>query len=150
GGGAHLGLPWGGLFAEVGAWRFHEEGERVFIANGTRFPLGIHEDVTLTPIEISGGWRFRFRKLPKFFPYAAAGLPSMRYQETSDFSAADEDVDENFGGYHLSVGAEYKILRWLGVAGEAQWTTVPDAIGNGGVSATFQENELGGKALRFK
>lgn len=150
GGGAHVGLPWGGLFAEVGAWRFHQDGERVFINNGTRFPLGIHEDITLTPIEISAGWRVRFRRLPKLIPYAAVGLTSMRFQETSDVSAAGEDVDENFGGYHLNVGAEYKIMRWLGVAGEAQWSTVPDAIGAGGVSETFQENELGGKAVRLK
>ena len=29
GGGAKVGLPWGGLFARVGAWRFSDEGERV-------------------------------------------------------------------------------------------------------------------------
>jgi hypothetical protein len=150
GGGARVGLPWFGLFAEVGAWRMHEQGERVFMSNGTRVPLGIHEDITLTPIEFSGGWRMRFRKMPKLIPYVAGGYTSMRYQETSDFSATDEDIDQNFGGYHVFGGAEYKVWRWLGVAGEAQWTTVPNAIGEGGVSALFGEDNLGGRSLRFK
>ena len=34
GGGARVGLPWGGLFADVGAWRFHGEGERAFVFDG--------------------------------------------------------------------------------------------------------------------
>lgn len=150
GGGARIGLPWGGLFAEVGAWRFHDSGERVFVYNGTTFPLGIKTDVTMTPIEISGGWRFRIRKHPKLTPYAGGGYTSMRYQETSDFSTSDDDVDENFGGYHLFGGAEYKVSKWLGVAGEAAWTTVPNAIGEQGVSSALGEDNLGGVSFRFK
>ena len=42
------------------------------------------------------------------------------------------------------------ILRWLGVAGEASWSTVPDAIGDSGVSAAFDETDLGGTTFRVK
>ena len=150
GGGARLGLPWGGLFAEVGAWRFHDSGERVFTYGGSTFPLGITTDVTMTPLEISGGWRFRVRKHPKITPYVAGGFTSMRYQETSDFSSSTDDVDENFSGYHLFGGAEYKVSKWLGVAGEAAFTSVPNAIGDAGVSSTFKEDNLGGVSFRFK
>ena len=55
-----------------------------------------------------------------------------------------------FAGYHLLGGAEYKILRWLGVAGEVAWTTVPDAIGESGVSQAFNDTDLGGTTLRVK
>ena len=113
-------------------------------------PLGIPVDVTVTPIEISAGWRFRVRQLPKLIPYVAGGLTSMRYQETSDFATPAEDVDETFNGYHVLGGAEYKITRWLGVAGEASWTTVPDAIGEAGVSEAFNETDLGGTTFRLK
>ena len=113
-------------------------------------PLGIPVDVTVTPIEISGGWRFRIRSLPKLSPYVAGGLTAMKYHESSDGSTSAEDVDETFSGYHLLGGAEYKITRWLGVAGEASWTTVPDAIGESGVSAAFDETDLGGTTFRFK
>ena len=46
---------------DVGAWRFHGEGERAFVFNDEVIPLGIPVDVTVTPIEISAGWRFRLR-----------------------------------------------------------------------------------------
>jgi hypothetical protein len=150
GGGARVALPWGGLFVDIGAWRFHAGGERAFVFQNEVIGLGIPVDVTVTPLEISAGWRFRVRKLPKLIPYIAGGLTSMRYQETSDFSTPAEDVDESFGGYHLLGGAEYKITRWLGVAGEASWTTVPDAIGEAGVSEAFNETDLGGTTLRLK
>lgn len=150
GGGARVGLPWGGLFADVGAWRFHGNGERAFVFGGEVIPLGIPVDLTVTPIEISGGWRFRIRSLPKLSPYVAGGLTAMKYHESSEGSTSVDDVDDTFNGYHLLGGAEYKITRWLGVAGEASWTTVPDAIGESGVSAAFNETDLGGATFRFK
>ena len=150
GGGARVGLPWGGLFVDVGAWRFHAEGERAFVFDDEVISLGIPVDVKVTPIEVSAGWRFRIRQMPKLIPYAAGGFTSLKYQETSDFSTPAEDVDETFNGYHLLGGAEYKILSWLGVAGEFSWTTVPDAIGESGVSEAFNETDLGGTTFRFK
>jgi len=150
GGGIRIGLGLGGLFLDIGAWRFHAEGERAFIIDNEVIGLGIPVDVKVTPIEISGGWRFRIRKLPKLIPYAAGGLTSMRYEETSDFSTPTEDGHDTFNGYHLLGGAEYKITRWLGVAGEASWASVPDAIGKAGVSKTFNETDLGGTSLRLK
>jgi hypothetical protein len=74
----------------------------------------------------------------------------MKYRESSDGSTSNDDVDETFNGFHLLGGAEYKITRWLGVAGEASWTTVPDAIGESGVSEAFGETNLGGATVRFK
>jgi hypothetical protein len=74
----------------------------------------------------------------------------MKYHESSDGSTSTDDMDETFGGYHLLGGAEYKITQWLGLAGEASWTTVPDAIGESGVSAAFNETNLGGTTFRFK
>ena len=107
-------------------------------------------EITVTPIEISAGWRFRIRRAPKLIPYAAGGFTILKYQETSDFASGDEDADDSFSGYHLLGGAEYKIKRWLGVAGEASWSTVPDAIGESGVSEAFDETDLGGTTFRVK
>lgn len=150
GGGARVGLPFGGLFVAVGAWRYRADGERVFVANNQTFKLGIPVQITVTPIELSGGWQFRFRRIPKFLPYVAGGLTSMAYKETSDFATESENSDDRFSGYHLLGGAEYKITRWLGVAGEGSWTTVPNAIGESGVSKAFKETDLGGSTFRFK
>jgi len=150
GGGARIGLPLGGLFVDVGAWRYRGEGERVFVANDEIFTLGIPVEITVTPVEISAGWRFRFRRAPKFMPYAAGGFTLLKYRETSEFSTASEDADDSFNGYHVVGGAEYKITRWFGLAGEASWSTVPDAIGESGVSAAFNETDLGGTTVRVR
>jgi hypothetical protein len=150
GGGVRVGLPLGGLFVDVGAWRFRAEGERVFVSGADVFPLGIPVTIAVTPVEVSAGWQFRLRRLPRLRPYLAAGLTSMSYRETSQFAAASEDVEERFSGYHLLGGAEFRLARWIGVAGEAAWTTVPEAIGEQGVSAAFNETDLGGTSLRLK
>jgi hypothetical protein len=59
GGGGQVLLPWG-LYAEGGLWQFSREGERAFIGPSRElFPLGSAVDVTIRPIEITGGWRYR-------------------------------------------------------------------------------------------
>jgi opacity protein-like surface antigen len=150
GGGARIGIPYGGLFADVGAWRYKDDGERVFVLDNVEYPLNIPMEVSITPIELSGGWQFRIRTNPKLLPYVGGGLTLMNYSETSDFATDAENVEETFTGYHLFGGVEYKLTRWLGAAGEVSWTTVPDAIGDGGVSQAFNEDNLGGVSLRFR
>jgi hypothetical protein len=147
GGGARIGLPYGGL---VGAWRFSGDGERVFVSGGEVVGLNVPMEVTITPVEISAGWQFRIRQAPRLTPYVAGGITSYGYRETSEFTATTEDVDDRFTGYHLMGGATVRLTRWLGVGGEFAWTTVPDAIGDGGVSAEFNEDNLGGTSLRLK
>lgn len=150
GGGATVGLPWGGLFVDIGAWQYSDSGERALVLDGQIIPLGIPLDVTIVPIEISAGWKFRIRTLPKLIPYVAGGYTSFGYKETSSFAGNGENLDDRFGGYHLRGGAEFKVTRWLGVAGEFAWTTVADAIGSGGVSKAFQEDNLGGTSFRAR
>jgi hypothetical protein len=150
GGGARIGIPYGRLFVDVGAWRYQDDGERVFVSNGIVYPLNVATEISATPIELSGGWQFLIRTMPKVLPYAGGGLTLMNYSETSDFANDDENVDETFTGYHLFGGVEYKMTRWLGVAGEVSWTTVPNAIGDSGVSQAFNEDDLGGASFRFK
>jgi len=149
GGGAEVGLPWGGLYFGVGAWRFSEEGERVFVSGSEVFRLGIPLTIEVTPIEVTGGWRFK-NVSPRFVPYVGAGWSSYAYKETSDFADAGDDVDERFSGFHILGGAEFKLTRWLGVGGELAWTTVPDALGTGGASRAFDETDLGGVSYRLK
>ena len=149
GGGATVGLPLGGLFVDVGAWRFKQVGARVFITNGEVFHLGIPVTITITPVELTAGWRFR-RRNSRLVPYAGGGVTMYGYQEASSFSTPSEDVDERFNGYHVMGGVEYKVMRWLGLGGEAAWTTIPDAIGTGGAAKAFGETDLGGASFRAK
>jgi opacity protein-like surface antigen len=160
GGGGQVLFP-GGWYVELSASRFRREGERVFVgANQEIFPLGIPLEVTLTPLELTGGWRYFHcpRPIkgpprpcrPTVVPYLGGGFSSYRYQETSDFSGAGDDLDERFSGFHLLGGAEYRVTPFVAVGGELAWSTIADAIGEGGVSAAFDEDNLGGFTVRLK
>jgi hypothetical protein len=149
GGGAEVGLPWGGLYVGVGAWRFSDDGERVFVSGSEVFRLGIPLSVEITPVEITGGWRFK-NIWARLVPYAGAGWSSYAYKETSDFADAGEDVDERYNGWHILGGAEFRVTRWLGIGGEIAFSSVPDALGAGGASEAFDETNLGGTSYRLK
>jgi opacity protein-like surface antigen len=148
GGGLQVLLP-GDLFVEVAASRFAQDGERAFVTEaGEVFRLGIPVNVTITPLEITGGWRYR--KWPRVVPYGGAGYSSYGYRETSDFAGAEDDVTERFGGVHIIGGVEFQVLRWLAIGGELLWASVPNALGQGGASAVLDEDNLGGTTLRVK
>lgn len=148
GGGGQVLLPFG-IYVEIGAWQFSDEGERVFIGpNDEVFRLGIPVEIKITPLEITGGWRFRASE--KFVPYGGVGYSRYRYKETSQFAEPDENVDETFTGYHVAGGLEYLPIRWLGIGAEVGWSSIKDALGQGGVSAHFDEDNLGGTSIRLK
>ena len=150
GGGGEVVLPQR-VFARFRVSRFQKTGERVFVSGGETFGLGIDTTIQVVPMEASGGYRFGGVN-KRIVPYAGGGIGWHRYKETSDFAEDDENVDETHTGYHLLGGAEVRILRWFGVGGEVQWTTVPDALGQdpNGVSAAFDETNLGGVGFRVK
>ena len=116
------------IFVSLRASRFREVGQRVFLFNGTQFDLGIPTTITVTPVELTAGYRLDFGW--RLVPYGGAGVGRHRCMETSEFSEPSENVSERFSGYHVLGGAEFRLARWLGAAAEAQWATVPDALGD--------------------
>lgn len=149
GGGAQLLLPWN-VYIEVGASRFSQSGERVFVtANNEVFKLGIPLDVKITPIELTAGYRFA-QLGGRVVPYAGGGYSSYRYEETSEGADPGENVDERFAGFHLLGGAEFQVQRWLAIGGEVAWSSIADAIGKAGVSEHYNEDNLGGTSFRVK
>jgi opacity protein-like surface antigen len=148
GGGGEVVLPQR-IFGRVRVSRFERAGQRVVVFEGETFDLGIDTNVRITPVEVTGGYRFRNADR-RVVPYLGAGIGWHRYEETSEFAEGDENVDERHQGYHLLGGAEVRLARRLGVGGELQWTTVPDALGQdpNGVSAAFEDTNLGGVSFR--
>jgi len=152
GGGVEVVLPqrW---FINVRLSHFQKSGERVFVDNGEVFPLGIDMKVAITPVEVSVGYRFQPRGQKRnLIPYLGGGLGWHPYTETSDFADTGEDVSDTFQGYHVLGGAEYRLGRLVGIAGEAQWTTIPNAFESVASSAAdaFGESNLGGLAFRVR
>ena len=148
GGGAEVVLR-SGWFVRAGAWRFRQRGERAVRLENQTFRLGIPLTVTLLPVEVSAGYRFAGRAR-RVIPYVGGGVSSHSYKETSEFAEGDENVEERFTGYQVLGGVEFRVHRVFGVAGEIQYTTVPDALGAGGLSAEFDEKDLGGVIVRAR
>ena len=138
------------VFVEVTASRFRQTGQRAYLSGGKSFQLGIPLTATITPLEVSAGYRFRLRQLPRVRPYVALGYGSYAYTETSDFAQPGEDVDTKHGGYLVNGGAEFRLHRWVGLAVDVQYTRVSGILGNGGVSQQAGESDLGGLAGRLK
>ena len=157
--GTHTGVVFGGgaevvfghIFVGVRASRFQKDGTRVFVSGDEVFELGIPTTIRITPVLITGGYRFA-EDDRRVVPYVGGGIGWHRYSETSDFAADDEDVSETNTGFHLSGGAEVRLGELFGIAGEVEWSRVPDALGQNPntVSAAFDETDLGGVTFRVK
>jgi opacity protein-like surface antigen len=147
GGGVQVALR-NGIYVEISASRFRKTGQRADVFNGQTFPLGIPLTATITPLELTGGYRFRL--WPMVIPYAGIGISRYAYVETSDFANAADNVDTAHLGYLVVGGAEFRVHRWVGVGVDVQYTRVTGILGGGGISAELGENNLGGTALRLK
>jgi hypothetical protein len=107
-----------GFFGELRISRFQSTGERVFALNGQVFRLGIADDISLTPVELTGGVRWDRRGWTAV-TYIGTGVGWHRYTESS-LGAEAEKASQSFAGFHISGGVEFPMSRWLAIAGEAQ------------------------------
>jgi hypothetical protein len=162
-----------GWFGQVDVSRYHATGERVFVSGTDRFPLGIASRVSVTPIEVTAGYRLARRpgapggppvsppgrrgaaprrpsRFASLVPYGGAGVGAVRLTERADFAEAGDDVEETHRSYHVVGGIEIPVRGWLAAGVEAGYRWVPDALGSGGVSKEFGETDLGGSVLRVK
>ena len=149
GGGVEIGLP-KNLFVSLGAWRFRRTGHRVFVFQNQVFNLDVADTITVTPLELTGGYRFRSSGF--IIPYAGAGVGWHKYEETSAHSTAADDVKTTNKGYHVLAGAEVPVQKWLAAAVDAQWSSVPHALGgeSTSVAGVYNEHNLGGFTLLAK
>jgi opacity protein-like surface antigen len=149
GGGVQLVID-DGFFVELGASRFSKTGQRAFLSGGKAIQLGIPLTATIVPYELTAGYRFTLPHLPALRPYAAAGLGSYRYKETSSFADPGDDVDIRHTGFVVNGGVEFRLHRWVGLGVDVQYSRVPGILGSGGISQQAGESNLGGIAGRFK
>lgn len=134
------------LFVGAGARSFTKKGERVFVADSTSqaFPLGHPLEVRLTPIFGLVGWRFRADEA--LVPYVGVGGGVTGYKEESTVAGITESESKSKASWHVVAGADYA-LRNLGLGLEVRFSSVPNAVGLGGVSRVYGETDLGGFAL---
>jgi hypothetical protein len=137
-----------GLFIQAGLERFRKTGQRVFVLDGSVFPLGIPDTITIDAIGLSAGYRLPLKG--GVLPYTGGGISMYRLREVSRFDDPAERVRVRKVGYHALGGAEFRTTRWLAIAGELTYSIMPHALGTTGVSAEFGEHDLGGWQLQVK
>ena len=136
-------------FLTFGARRFHRSGHRVFVFNNEVFPLDVKDSITVTPVELTFGYRFRWRG---FVPYAGGGIGWHRFEETSAHATDQENVNKTYTGLQAVGGVEKSLHRWLAAALDAEWAAVPNAFGDAATSVAkvYDEHNLGGFTLRAR
>jgi hypothetical protein len=115
--------------------------------DGTRYPLGIPLHVRATYVDVSVGWESTLRHgagSRLILPYVGAGAGLVKYSERSPFAQPGDDLDTTAASYHVVAGAEVRLLRWLGVAGDVRLRFVPGILGDDGVSAVLDDDGFHG------
>ena len=146
------GFTWGGaarysidlgVYVTAGVRTFSKDGERVFLAGpgGSVARLGHPLSVRIMPIFATVGYRYRQGEL--IVPYAGIGGSLASYREESTVAGLAYDESRSKMGFHVVGGAEIGRGR-LRFGAEVGWSTVADAVGIGGVSEVYGENNLGG------
>jgi len=132
-----------GFYFHAGVRVASKDGERVFVADpgGEVFKLGHPLSFRLVPLEFTLG--YRFGRVGPFTPYLGVGGGVTSVKEESTVAGLTETESQSKGSGHVRAGLEYgrSALRF---AVEAQWSSVPDAIGVGGVSKIYGESNVGG------
>jgi hypothetical protein len=145
GGGVDVLRVWKDLFIRGAVTHTSKDGSRAFVFDGQAISLNIPMKVSMTPIETGGGWRF---PSPRVTPYAGGAAIFAHYSETSTFAGSGDNVSETKVGYSGFGGVDFTLSKWVMAGVEAQYRSVPNAIGTGGVSQDFGETNLGGFSVR--
>ena len=132
------------FYVEGGARYFTKSGEKVFVAaaGDPVFKLGFPLEMRLIPIYGTLGYRFLGGK-SAFVPYLGVGGGMTSYREESTVAGIVTTESQSKASFHGVLGLEYG-KGHLRFAVEGMYTTVPDAIGVGGVSKIYGEDDLGG------
>ena len=134
---------WRGAFVTAGARTFSKDGERVFVTNPSSpvQKLGFPLSVRLTPVFLAVGYRLRDGKL--IVPYAGLGGSFTSYKEESDVAGETFNENHTDGGVLGFAGVEVG-RGMFRVGAEAGYTSTPGAVGLGGVTKVYNEDNLGG------
>ncbi|HEY7413243.1 MAG TPA: outer membrane beta-barrel protein [Vicinamibacteria bacterium] len=133
------------FFAAGGARYFSRTGERVFVADEDApvFPLGHPLEVRLLPVFGLLGYRFSEGKLA---PYASLGAGAAWYREESTVGGITTSESRTKFTAMAMLGAEYG-QGTIRFGAELGYSLIPNAVGLGGVSAVYGEDDLGGLSI---
>jgi hypothetical protein len=134
------------LEAEIRRWLIgltwdHGEvdGEQVLPGRPPR-PTGAGETLTYRPLSLTAAWvvnpaaRWRW--------HLGAGVTLLDWED----EGVTRSADGSDTGAHAVAGIRRERRRWT-FGGELRWSTIPDAVGEAGITRFFGEDDLGGIAF---
>jgi hypothetical protein len=151
GGGVEVLNVWHHAFVRGAFSRAGKDAERAFVVGGQVINNGVTGKIQMTPIEIAGGWRVETKGgQERAGVYAGGGALVLQYKETYTLATSDEDTSQTFTGAVLFGGVDRRFGKWLVAGVEAQYRSLPGAIGDSdtSVAKAFGEKDLGGFVVR--
>jgi hypothetical protein len=137
-----------GLEVEVRRWLLgltydlgEVDGEQVLPGRPPR-PTGVEETLTYRPLALTGA--YLLNPAGRWRWHLGAGAVLLDWE---DEGASRSDGGSDAGALAV-VGLRRDPGRWS-LGGELRWSTIPDAVGEAGVTRFFGEDDLGGLALHL-
>ena len=148
GAGVRVELP-KNIYVEGALDYFNKDGYRVYVAGTKAVRTDIDTSISIIPFTFTGGYRFKLK--PSLIPYVGGGFGRYYFKQKDTVTELKgESSFKAHTGYHLLGGVEFRADRPISFAGELKWNTVPGAIGEGGVSKYYEEDNIGGFSISFK
>src|SRR4030095_7451352 len=94
-----------GMFVQGSVDRLSKAGGRVVVLEGTMFPLGIGNRVTITPLHVTAGYRMRAGR--SIAPYGGGGISFENLTEKTEFDLPEEESTKRSRGWNAIGGLEY-------------------------------------------
>jgi opacity protein-like surface antigen len=135
------------LFFEASVDYFRRNGKRVFVTGSEIFKTDLDTNVIIMPVSFSGG--YYFLKSKKISPYIGGGF-SFYYFKEEEYIPWENGSSLWHSGYHILGGVDFLNSGTISFSAEAKWSHVPDVIGHHGVSAYYDESNIGGLSIIFK
>jgi hypothetical protein len=132
-------------FFVSGHGRFMEKsGERAFVADATSpvFRLGHPLKLRIVPAYALLGYSFGSRR-SALAPYVGLGGGVTSYKEESTVAGIKDTFSATKPSGHVAAGLDYG-RGGLRFGAEVTYSLVPNAIGEGGVSQVYGEDDVGG------
>ena len=131
------------FFIRAGARFFRKDGERVFVAAPGSPVFGLGHTLTVRIIPAYGLIGFRFLQGGSFRPYIGVGGGATSYKEESDVAGEIFTSTATKASGHAVAGLDYG-RGTIRFGGEVMYSVAPNAIGFGGVSQVYGEDDIGG------
>ncbi len=137
------------IYVEGALDYFNKGGYRVYVSGTNVVRTDIDTSISIIPFTFTGGYRFKLK--PSFIPYVGGGFGRYYFKQKDRVTELrGESSYTAHNGYHLLGGVEFRADRPISFVGELKWNTVPSAIGEGGVSKYYEEDNIGGISISFK